>query len=151
MFDQATTNRATVIARTEVISGFNASGMAAASSLPPDVVAGKQWIATRDSRTRPSHGHADGQIVAVNQPFLVGGAGAMYPGDPALPAKESIQCRCAVAFLTPEEFSSEAALWAEGQASVPVPVGRARVALALVPTGDFDEPRFRRALEVAST
>jgi hypothetical protein len=74
----------------------------------------------------------------------------MYPGDPALPAKESVQCRCAVAYLTPEEFNQEAALWAEGEAVLPVPVGRARVALALVDAGEFDEPRFRRALEVAS-
>jgi HK97 family phage portal protein len=148
VFDQATTNRATVIARTEVISGFNASALAAAGSLPNDVVAGQQWIATRDARTRPSHASADGQIVAVGQPFLVGGSAAAYPGDPALPAKETIQCRCTVAFLTPEEFETEAATFAAAESVSPVPVGRARVALALVPTGDFDESRFRRALEV---
>jgi HK97 family phage portal protein len=145
VFADATSNRSVVIARTEVISGFNASALSAASSLPHDVVAGQQWIATRDSRTRPSHATADGQIVPVGQPFMVGGAAGMYPGDPALPAGETIQCRCTVAFLTPEEFNAEAALWAE--AAPPVPVGRARVALTLVPTGTFDEPQFRRALE----
>jgi uncharacterized protein with gpF-like domain len=145
VFADASSNRSVVIARTEVISGFNASALSAASSLPHDVVAGQQWIATRDSRTRPTHATADGQIVPVGQPFMVGGAAGMYPGDPALPAGETVQCRCTVAFLTPEEFNAEAALWAE--AAPPVPVGRARVALTLVPTGVFDEPRFRRALE----
>lgn len=150
VFDDAKGRRAKVIARTEVISGHNAAALSAASSLPADVVAAQQWIATRDGRTRPSHATADGQIVAVGQPFSVAGVAAAYPGDPSLPASETVQCRCAVAFLTPEEFTAEADAWAAAAAAAPVPIGRARTALALVVPGAFDEQRFRRAIEVAA-
>jgi HK97 family phage portal protein len=148
VFDEASSVRATMIARTEVISGFNASGLAAASSLPADVVAAQQWIATRDSRTRPTHASADGQIVAVGQPFSVGGVGCAYPGDPALPAGESVNCRCTVAFLTPDEFEAEATLYA--QSPPVVSLERARVALAMVVPGHHDEARFRRVLGAAA-
>jgi uncharacterized protein with gpF-like domain len=78
--------------------------MEAVRTLGGDVVAGAEWIAARDSRTRPSHVSADGQVVQVGQPFQVGGAQLFYPGDPTGPADETIRCRCAVAFLTPEEM-----------------------------------------------
>jgi len=32
--------------------------------------------------------------VGMNEPFLVGGASLMYPGDPNGPASEIINCRC---------------------------------------------------------
>ena len=79
--------------------------MAAAGTLGSDVVAGAEWIAARDSRTRDSHGLADGQVVPIGQSFSVGGVFLAYPGDPAGPAKETIRCRCAVAYLTPEEMN----------------------------------------------
>lgn len=149
VFADAAGNRATVIARTEVISGHNAAAVAAASSLPADVVAGQQWIATRDGRTRETHAAADGQIVAVGQPFTVAGIAGAYPGDPSLPAKETVQCRCTVAFLTPDEFEAEASAYAQASAAQPVPVARAKAALALVVPGHFDETRFRGLLEAA--
>lgn len=149
VFSEASANRATVIARTEVISGHNAAALSAASSLPADVVAGAQWIATRDGRTRETHAAADGQVVAVGYPFQVGGAAGAYPGDPSLPAKETVQCRCTVAFLTPDEFAAEAQTYAEASAAAPVPVARAKAALALVVPGHLDETRFRGLLEAA--
>lgn len=108
VFAQANDTRATTIARTEVISAYNGAAVQGAATLPSDVVAGQEWIATRDSRTREAHASADGQIVAVGQPFMVDGFNAAYPGDPSLPPSQSINCRCAVAFLTPEEFAEEA-------------------------------------------
>jgi hypothetical protein len=146
VFADASSNRAVTIARTEVISGHNAAALAAATSLPAEVVAGQQWIATRDSRTRSTHAAVDGSIVAVGQAFSVGGSAGLYPGDPSLPADETVNCRCTVAFLTPEEFAAEADLFAASLAAVPVPVARARVALAMVGEGPFDERRFRAAV-----
>lgn len=105
VFDDAVGNRAEVIARTEVISASNGAAMEAVGTLGPDVVAAKEWLAARDSRTRDTHGSADGQVVPVDQPFAVGGAQLAYPGDPAGPGKETISCRCAVAFLTPDEVA----------------------------------------------
>lgn len=147
VFSEASANRATTIARTEVIGGFGAASRAAITGLPADVVAAVQWIATPGGRTRESHATADGQIVAVSEPFIVGGHSMLYPGDPAGPADEVINCRCALAALTPEEFEAEAVTYMTAPPA-PVPFERARLALALVGP-DFDEARFRRALEAA--
>lgn len=54
----------------------------------------KVWIATLDSRTRHDHAVADGQTVAEDEPFRVGGYKLMYPGDPSGPPHEIYQCRC---------------------------------------------------------
>jgi HK97 family phage portal protein len=107
VFAQANDVRSTTIARTEVISAYNGAAVQGAATLPANVVAGQEWIATRDARTREAHASADGQIVAVGQPFDLDGMNAAYPGDPSLPPSQSINCRCAVAFLTPDEFALE--------------------------------------------
>jgi HK97 family phage portal protein len=104
VFSDAATLRARTIARTEVISAFNGSGYTVAAQLPGDVVGGQEWIATRDARVRPSHAEADGQRVRVGHPFAVGGAEMAYPGDPSGGAKNTVNCRCTMAFLTPAEM-----------------------------------------------
>lgn len=75
-------------------------------SLPDDVVGGKEWIAALDERTRESHAALDGQIVARTATFDVGGSAMRYPGDPAGEPAEAINCRCALALVTPEEMPS---------------------------------------------
>lgn len=54
-----------------------------------DVV--KQWDATLDKRTRPSHARVDGEIRELDEPFS---NGLMRPGDPRGRAVEVINCRC---------------------------------------------------------
>lgn len=58
----------------------------------------KRWVAQGGPRTRPSHLAAHWRYmdapIPVGQPFIVGGAELMYPGDPAGPAAETINCRC---------------------------------------------------------
>lgn len=83
--------RAQRIARTESTGAYNAAGLAALADEGEDQ---KAWIATRDSRTRPSHRLADRQVVPITQPFDVGGAPLLMPGDPSGPAEETINCRC---------------------------------------------------------
>jgi hypothetical protein len=83
--------RAQRIARTESTGAYNAAGLAALSD---EGEAEKAWIATRDSRTRPSHVLADRQVVPLTQPFDVGGAPLLMPGDPSGPAEETVNCRC---------------------------------------------------------
>lgn len=56
-----------------------------------DVV--KQWDATMDSSTRPTHQRLDGQIQETHEPFRHGTKEAMYPGDFGDPA-EDCNCRC---------------------------------------------------------
>jgi len=58
----------------------------------------KEWLATEDSRTRPTHSEADGQRVGMNETFTVGGYQMKRPGDPDAPAKETIRCRCTVLY-----------------------------------------------------
>lgn len=144
VFAQADTVRSVTIARTEVISAYNGAAVAVVErDMPRDVVAAAEWIATRDSRTRDSHASADGQLALIGTPFTVSGYSAAYPGDPALPAKETVRCRCTVAFLTPEDYAE-----ATERSPQRIEARTARALLDLVPFGDdFDELRFRRVLQ----
>lgn len=60
----------------------------------------KRWDSRGDSIVRPSHVLADGQVVPVNQPFIVGGERLMFPGDRSLGAstKNVINCRCSAVY-----------------------------------------------------
>lgn len=92
-------SRAGTIARTETHSAANvaAQGVAKASG----VQMRREWVAANNERTRKDHKDADGQIVGMNEPFKVGGYELMYPSDYAAnaPARLTINCRCAVAFI----------------------------------------------------
>jgi hypothetical protein len=83
---------AVTIVRTELITASNLGSLmgAEATGLQLD----KVWLATPGARTRPTHQAANGQKVGLSQSFTVGGFAARYPGDPLLPAKERVQCRC---------------------------------------------------------
>ena len=146
VFAEASTQRATVIARTEVISAYNGAAVLGAAQMPSDVVAAQEWIATRDGRTRSAHSGADGQVVAIGTAFDVGGDSLAYPGDPNGKAKNTVQCRCTVAFLTSDEFDAAVA----GRGAGKVESRAAKVALAMVAKGEFDETAFRRALRGAA-
>lgn len=91
--------RARRIARTEIVSASNEGSMMGARSTSLNLK--KLWIDTPDSRTRESHIIAGRQEpVGIDEPFLVGGYEADYPGDMGLPAEEVVNCRCAVAHQT---------------------------------------------------
>jgi hypothetical protein len=60
----------------------------------PNTTPTKEWVSRGDSRVRDAHIAADGQVVAVNMPFIVKGESLMYPGDPAGSASNIINCRC---------------------------------------------------------
>lgn len=86
--------RATVVARTEVISSSNSGTLEGYKE--SGVVIGKEWDAHEDERTRKYHIEADGQRVKLDDPFIVDGDLLDYPGDNSHDAKASnvIQCRC---------------------------------------------------------
>lgn len=107
VFDDASNNRATTIARTEVVSGYNGGTWAIGKALPTDVVGGQEWL-TAPGAKHPRHATyagLDGQVRAIGEKFDVGGAALSYPGDPDGPADEVIQCRCSIALLTPDAFA----------------------------------------------
>lgn len=64
----------------------------------------KVWRAVGDSKTRPAHSRASGQVVELGKPFLVGGEKLMYPGDWSLGASpgNTINCRCVIALIEKE-------------------------------------------------
>lgn len=88
--------RSRVISRTESHSAANASTQLAAKTSGLPMV--KEWIASGLERTRSTHSMAHGQKVGIDEPFNVGGAILMQPGDPNGPAKEVINCRCVVGY-----------------------------------------------------
>lgn len=58
----------------------------------------KSWVATADTRTRPTHltahiRYKDNPILVADF-FIVGTSRLMYPGDPNGPPEETIYCRC---------------------------------------------------------
>jgi uncharacterized protein YoaH (UPF0181 family) len=146
VFEVASDARATTIARTEVISAYNGSALAVANAYGPDVAGGQEWIATRDGRVRAEHADADGQVVAIGETFDVGGEALAYPGDPNGSGGNTVNCRCTVAILTPDEMTRAAA-----PSERRVAVHLARAVLAMVRPGEaLDELGIRRALREAA-
>ena len=86
--------RALRIARTQtagaVSTGRHAGMVAAGCEL-------KGWITSGDAEVRESHRDAGikyARGIPVQEPFIVNGIALMYPGDPAGPPAEIVNCRC---------------------------------------------------------
>jgi hypothetical protein len=93
-------DRATRIAQTEINSAQNAAGYYSIGTfLDPKKIL-KEWLASGDKRTRPSHAKAHHQSRQYEKPFNVGGSLLMFPGDGSLGAagKETIRCRCTATY-----------------------------------------------------
>ncbi len=80
------------IARTEVVAASNYGIKLGAEDLPGRKV--KVWVSSFDTRSREDHMAADGQRVAFEEMFEVGGEKLEYPGDPRGSAGNIINCRC---------------------------------------------------------
>lgn len=55
----------------------------------------REWLATKDGRTREDHRHLDGKFEDKEGYFKIGGMMAKYPGGFGY-AREDIHCRCTV-------------------------------------------------------
>lgn len=93
--------RATVIAQTETHGAAMHSSFESAKKLGRDfgVKTQKEWITTEDSRTRDIHSETNGQVVDMEQPFIVGGEEMERPGDPSASAENVINCRCVLGYV----------------------------------------------------
>lgn len=54
----------------------------------------KQWRRSGKLHSRIAHDLADGQIVDVDEPFIVNGLELMFPRDPKAPLEEVLNCGC---------------------------------------------------------
>lgn len=88
-------SRAATIVRTELLRVYSiASYEAGLAAEDAGVGLDKVWRRSGKAHPRISHALADGQRVAWDQPFMVGGVKMMHPHDPKAPAKETINCGC---------------------------------------------------------
>jgi HK97 family phage portal protein len=93
-FDDMEGYRVERIARTEVIGASNnASLMGYKQS---GVVEKKEWLTAIDGRERSWHAQADGQIVGIDEKFIVGGEEMDCPGDGGASSGNVVNCRCTI-------------------------------------------------------
>jgi hypothetical protein len=86
-----------LVARTQVIEASNAGSYATA--VASELEMQKEWIATPDLRTRPTHLAADGQRVGLKDMFVVGGESGPFPASNAFSPAERYSCRCTVGYV----------------------------------------------------
>ena len=89
--------RGALIARTETHGAGNYGAKKQAEST--GLKMRREWIAASGGRTRDAHADADGQVVGMDEPFIVDGESLDYPGDPTGSAANVINCRCGVSYL----------------------------------------------------
>lgn len=99
VYEEMDNVRSMLIARTETMASVN---FGAVETYRSDGVEQKEWLATQDDRTRDDHIDADGQIVAIDEDFSVGGDTMDAPGNGSDPA-ENCNCRCTVLPVISEE------------------------------------------------
>jgi uncharacterized protein with gpF-like domain len=54
----------------------------------------KQWLTSGNANVRPAHQAANGQVVPVEEPFIVDGEELMNPGDSSGSPGNVINCHC---------------------------------------------------------
>ena len=94
-------SRARTIARTELHAAASWAQWQEATRAAEAYGIGflKEWRSTHDHRVRPSHALANGQRIALDASFVVGGAALRFPGDPNGPGREVINCRCVAIYV----------------------------------------------------
>lgn len=101
-------SNAELVARTETLSSSRKGSQALAEST--DLIEGKEWLATNDSRTREWHKVMDGQIVNKNEPFTVPQTGdseqpSNYPRTARVVGEDQrFNCRCSQAPVLAEDM-----------------------------------------------
>ena len=90
-FNEASKGRAKTIAITETGAAYSAGSHRAMLNAG---ITRKEWLSSRDKKVRPTHRYADGQVVAVNDTFNVGGEALYSPCDSNGSAGNCCNCRC---------------------------------------------------------
>jgi len=101
-------SRAALIARTETHNAASFANHSYHQKVEADlgVKMLKKWVATSDGRTRPAHASANGQIVDMNEDFIVGGVPMGYAGDSKGGVANVINCRCVIIYADERDMES---------------------------------------------
>ncbi len=94
VYTELDSSRAEMIARTESATSMNYGSYA---TYKIEGVGKKEWISTRDDRTREAHIELDGTVVDMDEKFIADGEELDFPGDPSGSAEQVINCRCTIA------------------------------------------------------
>lgn len=94
-------HRAEVIGRTEALRAVNQGNeeayrqAIAAGEIRAEQLS-REWRTRLDGRERRTHMFLNGQVRGWGETWVTENGELKYPGDPDAPAKETIQCRCAI-------------------------------------------------------
>ena len=104
-FNEIDRGRSHVIAQTEVAAAF---GYGRDKAMRKAGVKRKAWLTSGNDNVRESHREAGRDYsvenaIPIDEPFIVGGHKLMYPGDPAGPAGEVVNCHCVELAVADEE------------------------------------------------
>jgi hypothetical protein len=83
-----------------------AIALAPAVSAHLDSIMRKLWVTRGDSRVRESHRLLHARTADIDSPFQAPGVTMMYPGDPAAPIEEWINCRCGLMLVKDDDSSA---------------------------------------------
>ncbi len=99
-YDEFKGARAATIARTETANALNfgLQQTAKETARTEGIELTKVWVTILDGNQRDSHNRANGQTRPIDEQFIVGGSFGQRPHDPALPAAETVNCRCTLAY-----------------------------------------------------
>jgi hypothetical protein len=94
-------HRSEVIGRTEAMRAVNQGNeesyrQAIANGTIREDQIKREWRTRIDGRQRDTHLFLNGQERSWGEPWVTENGVIRYPGDPDAPAKETIQCRCAL-------------------------------------------------------
>jgi hypothetical protein len=95
VYENMSESRAALIARTESASTVNYGSYA---TYKVEGVEKKEWLATRDGRTRDAHASSslEGNPIGIDEKFSVGIDMMEFPGDPSASAGNVCNCRCTI-------------------------------------------------------
>lgn len=90
------TDKADIVVSSELQASTNAGLWAGLQEAQP---AAMRWVTRRDERVRPSHVAADKDTIPFGSQFSIDGYLCDYPGDPSLPFRLRVNCRCELAYV----------------------------------------------------
>lgn len=78
----------------------------------------KIWVTSSEANVRAAHIEADGKVVRINDPFIVGAERLFLPSDPTGSLANTANCRCTVEFVQGEVGGIPVLAYGEGSNTI---------------------------------